>query len=31
MYSIIFNALPDDKILDNSKLKQIADNIVKCI
>ena len=23
--------LPDDKILDWSKLKQIADNILKCI
>ena len=26
-----FNALPGDKILDWSKLKQIADNILKCI
>ena len=26
-----FNPLPDDKILDWSKLKQIADNILKCI
>ena len=25
------NQLPDDKILDWSKLKQIADNILKCI
>ena len=25
------NPLPDDKILDWSKLKQIADNILKCI
>ena len=25
-----FNPLPDDKILDWSKLKQIADNILKC-
>ena len=25
------NALPDDKILDWSKLKQIADDILKCI
>ena len=25
------NLLPDDKILDWSKLKQIADNILKCI
>ena len=27
----IVNPLPDDKILDRSKLKQIADNIFKCI
>ena len=27
----IFNSLPDDKILDCSKLKDIADNILKCI
>ena len=26
-----FNKLPDDKILDWSKLKQIADDISKCI
>ena len=26
-----FNSLPDDKILDWSKLKQIADDISKCI
>ena len=26
-----FNPLPDDKILDWFKLKQIADNILKCI
>ena len=26
-----FNPLPDDKILDWSKLKQIADDISKCI
>ena len=26
-----FNPLPDDKILDWSKFKQIADNILKCI
>ena len=26
-----FNSLPDDKILDWSKLKQTADNILKCI
>ena len=25
------NSLPDDKILDWSKLKQIADDILKCI
>ena len=25
------NALPDDKILDWSKLKEIADDILKCI
>ena len=25
------NSLPEDKILDWSKLKQIADNILKCI
>ena len=25
------NPLPDDKILDWSKLEQIADNILKCI
>ena len=25
------NSLPDDKILDWPKLKQIADNILKCI
>ena len=27
----IFNPLPNDKILDWSKLKPIADNILKCI
>ena len=27
----ILNPLPDDKISDWSKLKQIADNILKCI
>ena len=27
----VYNTLPDDKILDWSKLKQIADNILKCI
>ena len=26
----VFNALPDDKILGWSKLKQIADDILKC-
>ena len=26
-----FNPLPDDKILDWFKLKQIADDILKCI
>ena len=26
-----FNPLPDDKILDRSKLKQIANDILKCI
>ena len=26
-----FNSLPDDKILDWSKLKQIADDILNCI
>ena len=26
-----FNPLPDDKILDRSKLKQTADDILKCI
>ena len=33
IYSIneSFNPLPDDKILDWSKLKQIADDILKCI
>ena len=25
------NPLPDDRILDSSKLKQITDNILKCI
>ena len=28
---ILINPLPDDKILDWSKLKQIADDILKCI
>ena len=27
----VFNPLPDDKTLDWSKLKQTADNILKCI
>ena len=27
----VFSPLPDDKILDQSKLKQIADNILKCV
>ena len=27
----LFNPLPDDKIVDWSKLKQIADDILKCI
>ena len=27
----IINSLPNDKILDESKLKQIADDILKCI
>ena len=27
----IINPLPDDKILDWFKLKQIADNILQCI
>ena len=29
--NIYSNLLPDDKILDWSKLKQTADNILKCI
>ena len=29
--TVAFNSLPDDKILDWSKLKQIADDILKCI
>ena len=28
---MVFNPLPDDKILDWSKFKQIADDILKCI
>ena len=27
----LINLLPDDKILDWSKMKQIADDILKCI
>ena len=27
---VLFNPIPDDKILDWSKLKQIADDILKC-
>ena len=30
-YLILLNPLPDDKILDWSKLKQISDDISKCI
>ena len=30
-FPISINRLPDDKILDWSKLKQIADDILKCI
>ena len=30
-FILYFNSLPDDKILDWSKLKQIADDILKCI
>ena len=30
-YLATTNPLPDDKILDWSKLKQIADDILKCI
>ena len=29
--SILFSPLPEDKILDWCKSKQIADNILKCI
>ena len=28
---LIFNPLPDDKLLDWSKLKQIEDDVLKCI
>ena len=32
MYSDYFvNPLPDNKFLDRSKLKQIADDILKCV
>ena len=31
MYLFFISPLPDDKILDWSKLKQIADDILKCI
>ena len=31
MQQLALNPLPDDKTLDWSKLKQIADNILKCI
>ena len=31
IHRLAFNLLPDDKILDWSKLKQIADDILKCI
>ena len=31
MFKIKINPLTDNKILDLSKLKQIADNILKCI
>ena len=30
-YLILLNPLPDDKILDWSKLKQISEDILKCI
>ena len=30
-YTVLINPLPDDKILESSKLKQIADDISKCI
>ena len=29
--NLFLNPLPDDKLLDLSKLKQIADDILKCI
>ena len=28
---VLFNPLPDDKVLDWFKLKEIADDILKCI
>ena len=31
MISLVLNPLPDDKILDWSKLKETADDILKCI
>ena len=31
MLALLITPLPDDKIVDWSKLKQIADNILKCI
>ena len=31
LYKVTINPLPDDKILDWSKLKQIADDILKCL
>ena len=31
LMTLTFNPLPDEKILDWSKLKQIADDILKCI
>ena len=31
VFWVTFNPLPDDKSLDWSKLKQIADYILKCI
>ena len=31
MFFILFNPLPDNKIFEWSKLKQIAEDILKCI
>ena len=31
IFNVFLNPLPDDNILGWSKLKQIADNILKCI